>query len=106
MRENLFFEVTTPLGFLVRVTKAYWEIIVTIKHPVMNEREADVQKTLQEPDEVRRSRGDQNVYLFYKREKAKRWVCAVAKKNINDKGYLITTYPTDKIKEGDLVWSK
>ena len=72
----------------------------------MNECEVDVQKTLLEPDEVRRSRSDRNVYLFYKREKAKRWVCAVVKKHINDKGYLITAYPTDKIKEGDLVWSK
>ena len=63
MPENLLFEVATPRGFTVRVTKAYWGIIVTNKHPVMSKREADVQKTLQEPDEVRRSRSDPNVYL-------------------------------------------
>jgi len=33
--EDLLFEVLTPLGFNVRVTHAYWEMIVTIKHPVM-----------------------------------------------------------------------
>ena len=36
---DLFFEVMTPLGFRVRVTHAYWELIVTIKHPAMAGRE-------------------------------------------------------------------
>jgi hypothetical protein len=42
MADELFFEVETPLGFSVRVTRNYWELIVTIKHPVMRGREADV----------------------------------------------------------------
>ena len=45
-KKDLFFEVMTPLGFRVRVTHAYWELIVTIKHPVMAGREEDVKKTL------------------------------------------------------------
>jgi hypothetical protein len=44
------------LGFRVRVTHAYWELIVTIKHPVMAGREEDVKKTLEQPDEIRQSR--------------------------------------------------
>ena len=32
---DIHFEVLTPLGFRVRVTRAYWELIVTVKHPVM-----------------------------------------------------------------------
>jgi intein/homing endonuclease len=43
---ELFFEVQTPLGFRVRVTRAYWELIVTMKHPVMTGREHDVQEVL------------------------------------------------------------
>ncbi len=31
----LLFEVDTPLGFRVRVTRSYWELIVTIKHLAM-----------------------------------------------------------------------
>jgi hypothetical protein len=38
-KKDLFFEVMTPLGFRVRVTHAYWELIITIKHPVMAGRE-------------------------------------------------------------------
>jgi hypothetical protein len=33
--DAILFVASTPLGFQVRVTGAYWEIIVTVKHPVM-----------------------------------------------------------------------
>ena len=66
---DLFFETLTPLGFRVRVTHAYWKLIVTIKHPIMDGREIDVQETLAHPEEIRQSRYDPNVYLFYKTER-------------------------------------
>jgi len=44
--EDLLFEVLTPLGFSVRVTRSYWELICTIKHPIMAGRETDVKATL------------------------------------------------------------
>lgn len=65
---DLLFEVLTPLGFRVRVRRAYWELIVTVKHPVMAGREDDVKETLRNPGEIRRSRNDPDVYLFYKPE--------------------------------------
>ncbi len=105
MAEDMLFEVATPLGFSVRVTRAYWELIVTIKHPVMQGRVADVQDVLRMPDEIRQSRSDPAVYLFYRMENPGRWICAVAKR-LNDEGFLITTYPTGAIKEGKPVWSK
>jgi len=104
-KKDLFFEVMTPLGFRVRVTHAYWELIVTIKHPVMAGREEDVKKTLEQPDEICQSKSDQNVYLFYKAEREKRWTCAVSKQT-GEEGFLITAYPTDAIKEGVSVWHK
>lgn len=72
---DIHFEVLTPLGFSVRVTRSYWNLIVTIKHPVMAGRESNVREALQDPDEIRVSRIDSAVYLFYKAEQAKRWVC-------------------------------
>lgn len=36
--DELLFEIETPLGFSVRATEAYWQRIVTIKHPVMRGR--------------------------------------------------------------------
>ena len=51
--QEIFFEVMTPLGFRVRVTRAYWDLIVNIKHPAMKGREEDVKKALEQPDEIR-----------------------------------------------------
>jgi hypothetical protein len=103
--EKILFEVATPLDFYVRVTQNYWNIIVSIKHPVMSGRETEVKLTLTDPDEIRQSVNDESVYLFYKMQKQKRWICAVAKNN-SGYGFLITAYPTDKIKEGIQIWKK
>jgi hypothetical protein len=67
--------------------------------------EAEVRETLANPDEIQVSRSDPNVYLFYKLQREKRWVCAVAKK-AGRGGFLITAYPTDAIKEGRSLWPK
>lgn len=103
--DELLFEALTPLGFRVRVTRAYWELLITVKHPVMAKRENDVKETLENPGEIRRSRSDPDVYLFYKPERIGRWVCAVAKQRDGD-GFLITAYPTDAVKEGERLWLK
>jgi hypothetical protein len=102
---DFLFDVLTPLGFRVRVTRAYWELITTIKHPAMAGHEADVEETLRNPDEIRLSKSDPQVYLFYKPKRVGRWVCAVTKRLDGD-GFLITTYPTDAIKEGERIWPK
>jgi len=70
---------------------------------IMAGREDDVKDVLENPDEIRQSKSDENVYLFYKSEREKRWICAVSKQTGNE-GFLITTYPTDAIKEGVQVW--
>ena len=103
--DSILFEVPTQLGFVVRVSVGYWEFITTAKHPAMKGRERDVERTLRTPDEVRRSRCDPAVYLFYRLERPGRWTCAVARR-LNGDGFLITAYPTDAIKEGERIWSK
>ena len=103
MSENIF-EIKTPLGFLVRCSRSYWEFIVSQKHPVLRGHEADVIEALTNPDEIRKSRKDGEVFLFYCGS-FPRWLCAVAKTQGGD-GFLITAYPTDAIKVGDIVWKK
>ena len=99
------FDVRTPLGFRVTVTRKRWELITREKHPVMRGEKWSVKAALETPDEIRRSRTDESVYLFYKIQRVKRWICAVAKQT-DDQGFLITAYPTDAIKEGMRVWPK
>jgi len=103
--EELLFQITTPLDFTVRVTAAYWNLIVTIKHPVMAGLERDVKEALENPEQIRVSRSDPKVFLFYKIRRPGRWICAVAKK-LDGEGFLVTAYPTNAIKEGEYIWPK
>ncbi len=98
-------DVSTALGFIVRIQSVRWRLIVNVKHPVMNGRKRDVADTLRHPDEIRRSLSDPDVYLFYRMERPARWLCVVVKRR-DDEGFVITTYPTDTIKVGERIWSK
>jgi hypothetical protein len=104
MSQDLLFEVATPMGFSVRCTRAYWQLIVTYKHPTLAGREIEVALVLRDPDLIRRSRRDPGVLLFY-RGFSPRWLCAVARR-LNGDGFLITAYPTDSIKVGEPVWTR
>lgn len=64
-----------------------------------------VRATLESPEQIRESRADSEVLLFYRAEGPSRWACAVAKRTA-DHGFLITAYPTDAIKEGTQIWPK
>jgi hypothetical protein len=104
MTGELLFDVPTPLAFSVRCTRAYWQFIVTYKHPALLGRERDIERVLGDPDEARRSRKDRDVFLFYGGS-SPRWLCAVARRQ-DGSGFLITAYPTDNIKAGETVWTR
>jgi len=97
------FEILTPIGLQVRVSRDRWELITTTKHPVLAGGEIRVQSALGSPDEIRQSRTDPEVLLCYKAEAPKRWTCAVVKR-AGDEAFMVTTYPTDAIKEGVRIW--
>jgi len=101
--KDIFFEVVTKLNVKIRTTRKYWEYITTKKHPVMKGKENKVIETLSEPDEIRQSNVDKNVYLYYKM--FDKFYCAVVK-HIGMEGFLITAYPTHRIKEGEVIWKK
>jgi len=65
--------------------------------------ENTVKDTLAHPEEIRMSRSDPKVFLFYKTQRPERRICVVVKK-LNGEGFIITTYPTDAIKEGEKIW--
>jgi len=103
--DDVLFEVETPLGFSVRTTVHYWELITTIKHPVMQGCEETIKLTLEAPDEVRLSQRDEQVYLFYRSDGERRWVCAVTKR-LEGGGFLVTAYRKSGVKEGKQIWHK
>ncbi|MDI6728676.1 MAG: hypothetical protein QMD44_07110 [Thermodesulfovibrionales bacterium] len=103
MKSEIYFSIKTPLSIEVRTTAQYWEYLATIKHPVMRNKEDIVKSVLQMPDEIRQSKVDKDVFLYYKR--FDRLYCVVVK-HTGKEGFLITAYPVDKIKEGEIVWTK
>jgi len=105
MMSEVFFEVSTPLGFTVRCSQACWEFIVSQKHPVladMKERSKRFWKLRNRCDAAGRTR--MSFFLFYKGS-APRWLCAVARRE-DGSGFLITAYPTDAVKAGEIVWTR
>jgi hypothetical protein len=103
MKTEIYFSVKTPLGIDVRTTVTYWEYLITIKHPIMKDKENIVKTILQSPDEIRQSSTDEDIFLYYKQ--SDKLYCVVIR-HAGMEGYLITAYPTDKVKEGDKVWTK
>ncbi|MBW2000866.1 MAG: hypothetical protein JRJ29_23260 [Deltaproteobacteria bacterium] len=65
--------------------------------------EGNVKEVLENPEQIRVSRSDPKVFLFYKMQGSGHWICAVAKR-LDGEGFLITAYPTDAIKEGEHIW--
>lgn len=105
MAIDVYFKIKTPLGITIRTTKDYWQQIVTIKHPSVAKYESGVKEALKDPDEIRRSKQDIRVHLYYK-SIGKLFVCAVADHISSKEGYLITSYLTDRIKEGEQIYVK
>lgn len=66
--------------------------------------EEQVKKALEDPDEIRISQDDIDVYLYYRRLD-KHQIVVVAR-HLNDKGFIITAYITDKVKEGKQIWKR
>ncbi len=99
----LLFEIPTPLGFTVRTTADCWHRLVA-KHPDLLDKLEEVKDTLRQPEQVRQSRRDPAVLLFYRRG-VRHWVVAVAKR-ADHAGFLVTAYQTDAIKEGEQIWSR
>ena len=98
------FQVETSLGFRVKTTEGYWRIITKIKHPSISRKERSVKKCLSDPNEIRVSKRDSSVYLFYRKFKTK-YLCVVVRHR-ERASFIITSYLTDKIKEGELKWKK
>jgi hypothetical protein len=96
--------VTSVLGKKISVSAERWKLIIDTKHPEIKGKEDEVQKALMDPDEVRLSKSDPDVFLYYKTQ-GKLSLCVVAKHQ-NEDGFIITIYFTDKIKEGTEIFRR
>jgi len=97
-------EVLTPLGFRVRTSHQYWQILLE-KHPDIAQFESQLPIILVNPQFIYQSKTDKKVFLFYQLIKAQRWLTVVVKQ-LNGDGFIVTCYQTSAIKKGKLEWSQ
>ena len=78
-------------------------------HAEMVEMANELEQVLQMPSEVRRSRSDDDVKLFYEfytqTQVGGKWLCVVVK-YLPDDAFVITAYLTDTVKAGESLWPK
>ena len=79
-------------------------LISQLKHPALRDSLLAVTATLREPDQIRRSARDEDVLVFHRRWEH-RWLSSVVRTSGGD-AFLVTAYPADKIKAGELLWTK
>lgn len=80
-----------------------------LQHQELAGMEEEISRVLQAPAEVRLSRLDQNVQLFYeyyaKTRVGGKWLCVVVK-YLPDDAFVVTAYLTDQLKPGESLWPK
>ena len=74
-QKDILFDVATPLGFHVKVSRSYWQIIVSVKHPAMAGHEKEVKAALEHPEEIRRSKQTPQ-FIYFTRLSVKAGGCA------------------------------
>lgn len=91
-------------GRVVRLTDE--RVAHILQHQEMAGMAADIERILQTPTEVRVSRSDDTVRLFYAQTRVGgKWLCIVVKYPPDD-AFVVTAYLTDQLKPGETLWPK
>ena len=104
--EQVIFDVVSKFDKKIRLTEEKYNHVCT-RHPEVFEEKEKMKKTLVSPQIVRRSTYDDKVWLFYRlfeETPVTEKYLMVAVKILNDKGFVVTSYFTDRIKIGEEIW--
>jgi len=92
-------------GFRVRMTAE--RLAHILEHPEMRGMESAIAQALRQPKQVRRSKTDADVRLFYELHAQTlvggKWLCVVVKYLASD-AFIVAAYLTDKPKAGQDLW--
>jgi len=82
---------------------------IEIDHQEMSGQIVKVQETVLKPDIIVRSRVDQEIELFFRHYSitpvTDKYLCVVVKSTPEDL-FIVTTFFTDSIKRGEVLWEK
>lgn len=84
-------------------------VVHILQHQEMADMAEEIERVLQSPAEVRISRFDESVRLFYefyaKTMVGGKWLCVVVRYAGED-AFVVTAYLTDRLKAGETIWPK
>ena len=104
MAKRRIFDVETPLGYKVFLTRDRWRQITKQKHPALAGHEKEVRKCLESPTTIRESAKDPEVHLFYV-PSDEVFLCVVTSPADDEKKFVVTAYFTKNIKKGNELWT-
>ncbi|HLC56454.1 MAG TPA: PBECR2 nuclease fold domain-containing protein [Candidatus Nanoarchaeia archaeon] len=90
------FALKDKTGRMIILSMERWKHI--LKHPEMSDKLEEIKECLINPDVVIESRTDKNVRIYYRYNKNIKEYLLVSVKYLNGKGFIITSFYTDKIK--------
>jgi len=102
---RIIFNVTTPLGYKVVLTRNRWREITRYKHPALSAHLNKIRGCLSAPDLVRQSAKDADVHLYYLGTGGA-YVCVVVGCTDTEERFVITAYFSENIKGGNQLWTK
>ncbi|MBI2658554.1 hypothetical protein HYX05_00430 [Candidatus Woesearchaeota archaeon] len=92
-------------GNIIKFADKQWNHIIK-EHPEVEPYKNRILDILKEPDLVKRSKRDEDTFLYYRFYKdvyKGKYLLVIAR--TRDR-LLLTCYITDRVKEGDLIWKK
>jgi hypothetical protein len=75
----------------------------------MRNQRTRIKETLVDPDEIRASVQNPEIWLFYKlypKTPVTRKFMLVVVKASTEESFIVTAFYTDKVKKGDIIWKK
>jgi len=101
------FEVSAYDRRRIRLTQAQW-LHMAFFHPEVEAERARIRKTLENPEIVVEgaTRNTQICYRFFKRTPVTSKYLAVVIKVLNQEGFIITAYFTERVRRGKVLWKK
>ncbi len=101
---SVVFSSPCVLGKRIRLSEQYWRFVSAVKHPELPGKEALVVRAVVDADFARRSRHQPSVYFYYLAYDDY-WLCVVCRHE-NGTGFVLTVYLTDRVKEGEEIWTR
>jgi hypothetical protein len=103
MASRYIFQVNSPLGYRVTLTRDRWREIIRYKHPALAGHERDLRKCMESPKLIRQSLKDPKVHLYYL-PKGQVQLCVVVAPELEEDRFVVTAYFTKNIKKGVELW--